>query len=526
MACGPADTTPTQSAIVPPTVPGETPREDAPETPEMPELPVEEGVRFAEHIDVIVDNTFLTIINPFLPAGNTTSSQWAYTLIYDRLIQDLGGGNYGPMLANDWYSSDATLWRFYLRDDVYFHNGDHFTANDVAGTIRVAQAHPGTLAFDRWRTVEGYNIIDDYTIEILLEDMHVDFLFDISSPPGGIINETAFWADADEGVWIGTGPFYVTEFSTNDFVTVNRNDAFWGEMTPTQSVTLRFVPEPAARLVMMQNHESDVSFGTTPEDLELLAADPGFVLFPVTFNSPNTLVFNMSDPLMADSNFRRAVFHALNLEEIAMAAAGQWTVAPQDGNVWGPATEFRHQGIPRWEFNQDLAREYLAASPYNGEVIELSVAIATNIRAIEIVQIHLEQIGINTSINSMDTAGLLSHVQFGNNQSQIHLFGASFTLSALGSVWNVYYPGTGNNRSSFNNPYISELIIRARGTADRAEREAIIMHIQEYIAQDPPMINLFWRLNAVSAIYGVGGINLGYDTLRYDLRGVFRVLHD
>ncbi|MCL2201627.1 MAG: ABC transporter substrate-binding protein, partial [Oscillospiraceae bacterium] len=485
--------------------------------------PIEEDVvNLAEHVDVIVDNTLIAAVNPFIPAGNTSSTQWTYTLIYDRLIEDIGGGAYGPMLATDWHTDDYILWIFNLRDDVVFHNGDRFTAEHVAGTIRIAQESLGTIGGDRWAIVESYNIPDDFTIEITLRDVHVDFLFDISSPPAGIINEAAFRADPEEGSWIGTGPFQIVNFSTNDFVTVERFDDFWGEAPPSRFITLRFVPEVATRLVMLQNRESHLCFSISPEDLTyVLAHDPDFQIIQAMFNAPNVIGFNMADPLMADPNFRRAVFHAVNLEEIAMVAAGEWAVAPQDGNVWGPSTPYRVETIPRWEFNPDLARQYLEASIYAGEVVEISATVATNIRAAEIIQHQLRQIGLETSVNSMDTPSFLAHVRFGDNPSQMHVFAASFTLSPIGSVWNVYYPGTGNNRTNFNNPFISDIITRVRVETDSNVRRELLTELQEYIAADPPYINLFWRLNGVAAINGLGGLQLSHDSLRYNMRGLF-----
>ena len=61
-------------------------------------------------------------------------SQIAYLMIYDTLLSrdpnDLEG--YLPELATEWYADEEYKdWTFKLRDDVYFHNGEHLTAEDV-----------------------------------------------------------------------------------------------------------------------------------------------------------------------------------------------------------------------------------------------------------------------------------------------------------------------------------------------------------------------------------------------------------
>ncbi|MCL2201813.1 MAG: ABC transporter substrate-binding protein, partial [Oscillospiraceae bacterium] len=449
------------------------------------------------------------------------ASQWTYTLIYDRLVEELGDGLYGPMLATSWSTEDYQTFVFNLREDVYFHNGEPFTAEDVAGTIRVALENLGSIGFERWRTVESWNVIDDHTIEITLASVHLDFLFDISAPAGGIIHEASFRANAEEGAWIGTGPFKVTAFSTNDFVTVERFDDYWGEAPPTRSMSLRFVPEMATRLVMLQNRESHLCFGISSEDLPILQADPDFQIIPLTMNAPNGLGFNMADPLMADPNFRRAVLHSLNLEEIAMVAAGDGARAPEDGNMWGLITPYRLNNIPRWEQNLDLAREYLAASPYAGEPVEISAGVATNIRAAEIVQHQLGQVGIDVVINAMDMASWVAYVAYGNNQSQMWINGVTFTLSPIASVTNIYLPGMGVNRTSFNNPHVTAIIEQLQGETDADTRRALFTELQEFISADPPMVNLFWRIFGIAAVNELGGLQLSPDSFRHNLRGIY-----
>ena len=515
VACAPVSEVPTG-----PTPPGGPPLQDL-ATPPPPPEPPPEGARFAEHIDISVDNGGLAVVNPFIPAGNPGGSQWAYTLIYDRLVEDLGENNYGPMLATSWHTDDGQTFVFNLRDDVYFHNGDHFTAEDVVGTIRVAQESTGTIGFNAWRTVDSWNIPDPYTIELTLTSVHLDFIFDISGPAGGIINEAAFRADPNEGVWIGTGPFMVTNFSTNDFVTVERFDGFWGEAPLTQSITLRFVPEMATRLVMLQNRETHLCFGISADDVELIWDNPEFQILQLTMTAPIGLAFNLADPLMADPNFRRAVFHALNLEDIAVVAAGTGARAPDDGNVWGMFTPYRLNDIPRWERNLDLARQYLAASTYAGETVEISAGVVTGVRAAEIVMIQLEEIGISTTINSMDLASWISYVAYGNNQSQMHINTISFTNSAIASVSNMLIPGMAGNRSSFNKPHVTELIERARVEVDYNVRRALFEELQRYIADDPHWVNLFWRVFLYAGVSEVGGFRLDSDPFRHNLRGIF-----
>jgi peptide/nickel transport system substrate-binding protein len=490
-------------------------------------VPPPAEARLADAINIIVDNNPIVVINPFLPAGNTSPTQWTWTLIHDRLVTNLGGGEYGPMLAKSYTTNDYKTFIFDLRDDVVFHNGDRFTADDVIFTINTAQDSPGTLGAERWNIVESARAITPYQLELVLSAVHIDFLFDISSPPAGIVNQRAQREmDPDSWTWIGTGPFRVVEFESGSFVTVERFDDHWGEPAPTRQLTLRFVPEAGTRPLMLLNGEYHVAFAINSPDVPQFEEHPDFTVIPTIFNAPNCIGFNMEDPLMADRNFRMAIAHALDREEIAFGAAGVWAQAPDEGNTWGFGTEFRIDNIPLQEFNVNLARQYLAESSYNGETIEIAVTVRTNVLASEIIQQQLRlNLGIETTINEMDTPGFLAHVRTADT-AQMHVFAASFTLSAAGSTRNVYYPGMGNNRTRYNDSLVSELIDRARGTVSLNDRRAIFEEMQRYIADDPPYFNLFWRLNPVVTVNGVDGMRLGYDALQYNLRGIYWVLDD
>ncbi|HEX3970577.1 MAG TPA: ABC transporter substrate-binding protein, partial [Stellaceae bacterium] len=56
--------------------------------------------------------------------------------VYETLISyDERNHKFVPRLAKAWRQVDDKTFEFDLRDDVKFHNGDHFDADDVVGTI-------------------------------------------------------------------------------------------------------------------------------------------------------------------------------------------------------------------------------------------------------------------------------------------------------------------------------------------------------------------------------------------------------
>lgn len=118
----------------------------------------------SEPQDKSLDIGVVTDITAFGPGGNRTE-RYQCKMVFESLLQfDPDSGEYQPMLAKSYeYLDDLTL-KFTLRDDVYFTNGHHMTAEDVFYSLKEVWA-TGTMAsyFDcnDW---ENSYVEDDYTL--------------------------------------------------------------------------------------------------------------------------------------------------------------------------------------------------------------------------------------------------------------------------------------------------------------------------------------------------------------------------
>jgi len=445
-------------------------------------------------------------------------------MIYDRLIDSYVPGVYEPMLATSWETNDWQTITMKLRDDVYFHNGDHFTADDVVSTVMLSREAVGTPAFDRWGDVDTVTAIDQYAVRFVLKKVNVDWFYNLAQPPAAILNERAIREDPENGTLVGTGTHTVKEFATNDYVVLERNDNYWGAPPITRTVILRFVPESSARLMMLQNGQVDVCFSLDVADRPFIEADEeNFVVYPFVQNNCNGVGFNMDDPICGDWNFRMAVISAIDRAEIALAAWGEYGMPETTGTLYGFENEFRNDSIPIVPYDLNKAKEYLAASPYNGETIEMVCGIITNIIAAEIIQQQLSKIGVKTNVTQLDPPAMGAYLRYGDNKSQIFVYVIPFQSTSAAAYRNLVYPGASLNRSSYNNPVLTEMLDRASTITDTNERRAHYMKMQEVFAEDPSMFNLLWLGMAAVCVKGVGGMHLPSDLL-HDLRYVYKII--
>jgi peptide/nickel transport system substrate-binding protein len=466
----------------------------------------------------------VALINPFSPAAGNNLNGSVYIMIYDRLLEGNAVAGFTGSLATSFDTTDYQTYNFTLRDDVYFHNGDKFTAQDVVNTIELSREGAGSLGLDMWRPVEEAIVINDTTLQLVLSTVNVDFYSNIAQSWAGIVSKRAIEEDTEAGYWIGTGAFRVTDFVSNVSTTLERNDDYWGEAPITQRIIFRFTPEVTARTIQLQNGELHASLSVNETDMHLFVDNDDFVIYSWVLLHPNYIGFNMMHPVTSDLNFRRAVAHAIDREAASIVAMEDWFVPEPSGTFFGMGTEFRNNDIPAIPYDPDKAKEYLALTDYNGEVLELVVTLTQPTRAAELMQEQLSVVGININVNRMDMAAFSAYATFANNESPLVVHLAPQVVSA-GNYRNSLVPGPAINRARYNNPVVTEMLNRAPTITDRAAREALYREVQEIVADDLPYFTLFFQVQTAVATRGLGGIRLWPEST-HDYRQMFLVLED
>ena len=486
------------------------------------EVAAEDAI-LAEEITISTNGTNLIAINPFAPPSNTPATAHVFFMIHDRLIErDEATGERIYRLATSVETDDYQTYIFNLRQGVVFHDGSPFTADDVIATIERAHESPGSPAFDAWRPVVSVNAINPHTLELVLSDVNVTFLNGITNPLAAILSAGGIAAGTDEGIWNGTGPFYLASFVSNDHATVERFDGYWGDPAPTRVVHFRHIPEMGARTIMMQNDETQIAVAINTVDVPIFRADSRFTVTEHVLNNPMVIIFNMNDPIAGCLYFRRAIAHATNREDLGLASRGDLFLPLTDEVPWGYVTDFRYPGagIPMLMPDLERVEYYLDKSVWNGEEIEISAGIVTGIRMAELMQEQFALAGIPTRVNQLDPAGFTAAATYHDNQIQmgIHIVPTTRCASSMHSA---FFPGAAVNRASYNNPDATVLMVRALATADENEREEIYRELQQIIVNDLPYLNTFWSVEILVTAEGIGGVIIAHD-MRHDFRNIFR----
>src|SRR5207245_7300874 len=107
----------------------------------------------------------LKSLDPYTLNESTTSAHLGH--VYEGLVARDKDLKIIPALAESWETPEPTRWRFHLRHNVKFHNGDLFTADDVifsAERVRAKGSNFTSVIPPDAKFVK----VDDYTVDVVL----------------------------------------------------------------------------------------------------------------------------------------------------------------------------------------------------------------------------------------------------------------------------------------------------------------------------------------------------------------------
>ena len=172
--------------------------------------------------------------------------------IFDKLVNTDAKSNNLPGLALSWRAVEPNVWEFKLRPNVRFHNGNEFTAEDVAFTLqRLPNVPNSPSSFAAYsRPIQSIEIVDPLTIRFRTASPHPLMPLDMTNVRilDRETHQNATTEDFNAGrAAIGTGPYRVVSHRSGDRIEFERNDNYWGDRAPFQRVLYRMITNDAAR---------------------------------------------------------------------------------------------------------------------------------------------------------------------------------------------------------------------------------------------------------------------------------------
>lgn len=488
-------------------------------------------------VDVDTTGYLVAALNADIQTADVQKTSKDYEVpfnIFDRLV-DVEVGTDGnskivPSLAESWDISDDGLeYTFHLRQGVKFHNGNDFTAEDVAYTFHrmlTVEGGVNTEFIDQIKgadellagetdTLEGVEVVDDYTIKVTLKEPFAGFLASISSPGVSIYDGEATEAAGDQfgmdpAVTVGTGPFEFSSWSFNNQLVLTRNEDYWKGASGLPGVVIKIIPDTETQSMMFESGELDIldldyaadsvdRFTETYPDQIVQGPRVGIVYFTMNFNK---------EPFQ-DVRVRKAVQMSIDRQAILDALYGgrgqvEQGIFPHGLIGFNPDQE-------EIKYDPEAAKALLAEAGYadgfDMEIAADSSASDTMTMALEIVSDQLAEVGIRAEIKNYDESTWLETRKSGELGSFISTWSADYN-----DPDNFIYTFFGNEEKtrirSINYPdtEVMERVAKARTVVNEDERLAEYKALEEKIIhEDAAWVPMFSRLHLFAVSKRVQG---------------------
>jgi peptide/nickel transport system substrate-binding protein len=301
--------------------------------------------------------------------------------IYDTLVElDENLQPTVPRLAKSWtISEDGLTYTFNLRDDVYWHDGEKFTSEDVKFSIET-RANPNVASVARhseYSMVDYVETPDDYTAIVHMKDPYPRAMTSFSAnamivpahPFEGYEPENLIDHPFDQNP-IGTGPYEFVEWKRDESITLVKNENYWGEQGNIDKIVIRVIPDATSALLALKAGEVDIlsyQYGYTTELAEL-ENDPNIKVEMYDTLKTTQIAFNNQHPQLANKYVRWAISHMIPRDHILEnAVLGMGTRMDQ---YLLPHVTGHNPDLSKIEYDPVKAAEYMKKAGYDIELLK------------------------------------------------------------------------------------------------------------------------------------------------------------
>ena len=270
---------------------------------------------------VFVNYRDIRDLNPHLYAGE----MYAQEMLYETLVNITADG-YEGCLAESWdISEDGKTYTFHIRPGVKFSNGEVCDAYAIKANFdAIIENKDRHTWLEMMNLLVGVSAPDENTFVIELSEPYYPMLTELGvTRPFAMISPKAMKnGSTKDGVeaYIGTGPYVLSEFVTDEYAIFTANPDYWGEQPAIKKITVKVIPDNQTRILALEKGEIDLIFGKNMIDADAVNQYMDKDGFTVSLSDPTStrqIVLNTTDPILSDKNVRIALQHATNKENIS-----------------------------------------------------------------------------------------------------------------------------------------------------------------------------------------------------------------
>lgn len=495
----------------------------------------------------IAENESFSTLFP-LDVVDVTSSK-VTSQIHDGLIQyDTKDVTLKPCIAKKWeVDASNTQYTFYLNDNVRFHDdacfeggqGRILTANDVKYSFELLCTKEFELSYNSIfkpylvgaseyfngtaKSISGIEVVDDFTIKLSIIQPSSSFIYLLAIPNTSIIAKEAY-EKYGKNMTVGAGAFKWTkpvDETKEIFLTYNekyyQKDEFGNSLPFLDTVHFVFNPSKLDQLEMFNNNEISTIHGlpstkiaeVVEQNIENFKNDPPkTILERQPELSSQFYEFILNKPPFDNVNVRKAFCYAIDRNKIVkevlndQGTPGFYGVTPKIPSF----NSYDFSRIKGYDFNPELARQYLADAGYPGGKgfpnTRLEINIGGSVHklvASEIQQQLYTVLGINIEIEQVSFKDKIEHAKMGVSEMYRSAWVADYPSPE--SFLSIFYGGdvpesnelpSYPNTMRYKNQTFDSLILLAKSTTNQVQQYNLFAEAEKVMMEDAPIMVLWY----------------------------------
>lgn len=452
--------------------------------------------------------------------------------ILDSLTSTTEDGEIVPWLAEDWEVSDDQLtWTFHLKEDVKFTDGTDLDAEAVSRNFEYWINEGGNSSVELYLGTyyDTSRAVDKYTFELELLEPYSPLLSALSQGYFGIQSPEALErgdeANCEEP--IGSGPFYVENWTRGSHVDLKRNDdyssapdnALHDGPAYVEGVTWRFVDDPIARYGSLTTGETDVIYDIPTPQWD--AAKEQFQVDQyITPGRPMAIGLNTVEGVFEDKKVRQAFAFGTD-RKTAVETAFNGVIPYEGSGVLSQTTpSYNEDTASDYDYDPERANELLDEAGWterdpdgyrtkDGEQLRVrfpygagSYITTEGEAALQSIQHDAKEVGINLKLLPVSRDELAS-----GNYSNPGSYDAKagYWTSPTSGVLLINFrqhlpPESPNNANSsfYNNPELEQVIRDANSTLDREEQDEFYGEAQQILSDEAVSVGLYTQTFSIA----------------------------
>ncbi len=451
-----------------------------------------------------------------------------YKTMYNNLVKyQLSGDSIEivPDLAESWEANeDLSEYTFVLKQGVTWHDGEPFTAEDVKFNIDTV-LNPENSAAGRANlaSIESVEVVDEQTVRFILTAPFAALpvmlgynrpIFPKHRLEGADFNNPAdFLRDP-----VGTGPFKYVELVQGSHLELAAYEDYHEGRPLLDGIFFRVIPDGNTRVAQLLS--GDVDFAVIePAQLDGVQGNDDIeVRFAPQVNY-YFFAFNHDFPFFQDVRVRQALAHALDRQAIIdgiLKGAGQLATGPINPLLG----DFYNPNVTTYDYDMERAAQLLEEAGWTkgsdgilvnseGEKFAIRLNCPSTypimVQVVTYAQGQYQELGIDLALDVVDWPVHLEKYRAPDYELLMEWW-----ITPPDPDLFAHYHTESENDWQYSNPDVDDLIVRARSEPDLDARIALYQELQEVIADDLPVIYLYYpqEVQAMRRTHGL--VEMGY----------------